>query len=412
MKTLHQFTERSAQHLFVFILAGLLLLLQSCSGISEQTGKTPLVYTNSLSRTPTSSKTPSLTATSVTITPVPENKNQTPTPTNLDTIYVWGPPFYGYLPYWDFDHNMIAAIPSNHQMSRYIVYLAFSPFSNEVAQLVKNEDDLLELWVANIDLSNARLLWTDTGNSFGYSSRSADQIFYISWGPGGKFVLISINDLGRSKPFQKNIVMDVQSQAFWETADKCNHYSIPKEKSNTVSLFCKLISGEYLVLEADGAYRKTSSLLDVQNVFMKKWSISPNSERILYATEQDDIFMQSKGSNFKLSAKWGQLTVYDDLEPLQWSRNGNRLLIWSDGVGCGNGEHAPCWEVFESQTGEFVWADDTFTYSTATLSPDGKRLIRFMSGTFMDRNGVITDIATNTSEFIIDSTFSKVAWIK
>lgn len=410
MKTLHQFTKRSAQYLFIPILVGLIMLLQSCNSTSDQTGKATPVHTNSL-LTSIPLKTPSLTAISATITPLPENKNQTltPTPTNLDTIYVWGPPFYGYLHYWDFYNNMVSVMTSDQQKSLYIVSPFFSPFSNEVALLVKNKDELLELRVANIDLSNARLLWTDTGNSFGYSSRSADQIFDILWGPGGKFVLISINDVGRTEPFQKNVVIDVQSQAFWETNDKCNHYSISQEKSNTVSLFCELISGEYLVLEADGAYEKAPSLLGAQNVFMKKWSISPNSESILYATEQDDIFVHSQGY-FKLPTRLGP--TVDDLEPLQWSRSGNRLLIWGDNTGCLHGEQAPCWKVIDAQTGELLWAEDTITYARATLSPDGKRLVRFMSGTFLDRYGAITDISTNSSESITDTSFSKVVWIR
>jgi hypothetical protein len=67
--------------------------------------------------------------------------------------------------------------------------------------------------------------------------------------------------------------------------------------------------------------------------------------------------------------------------------------------------------VIDAHSGELLWTEDRLTSGSAALSPDGEELVRFVTGSTMERRGIITQIAANSSEDFIDTAFSKVIWV-
>lgn len=353
---------------------------------------TPLIITSTTSATSTrpvasSTSTPrnilSPTATVVN-TPTTTANTEIDNAGRTERIYVWDITHYGFLDPDSFNAAIHVLYPSNPDFKGpdKAEALAFSDYSGQVAYLTKGEQNHLELWVANLDLTETTSLWIDDKNWLGITS--IFDLVLMRWGLGDQFIIMETDKDKYVEGEYFGVVYSIKDHSAIQLLGRCNTILVSPE-SKGLALGCPMLSGDdriTLVLEQDGSKEMVSSLPD-DAMAVKDWIFSPDGSQVLYVTKDDKLNLSDVNLSTTEKLPIGYASPEYSLvlrKVLQWSRDGTRLLIYGDDGGVGICPTlTPCWVVVERSTFEIIWKPDEKVIANAasTLSPDGERIVFF-----------------------------------
>ncbi len=250
------------------------------------------------------------------------------------------------------------------------------------------------------------------------------------WSPSERYLILDFNsdDL-------ENMIFDRETQIIQNWNYDCNRIARSPRTKNW-ALWCvstKPSEEAYAVIESDDTLwisteSPTEILVNKDDLRQNIWRWSPDRQKIaffdpddttgsLHIAEKTRINHILPGSTFEFA----DALQYTQLDPIQWSESGDLLLIygrdpenqacpkWKDEFGSGNTyTNVPCWQIVNSQSGDIVWQISksielienkvaeifpTFTYDSASISPDGNLIaVSYSSGGF--RNLFVADIQT------------------
>lgn len=331
-------------------------------------------------------------------------------------IYVWDPPVYGYLNPSD-DIGFIHALsPDNGQRGPgEAESLAFSNYSGQIAYLIESDQDNFVLWVADLDLQQTASLWIDSENWLGISS--VYDIVQMRWGPGDQSIFLETDKDENVKDEYYGILYSLKEHSAVRLSSRCNSI-IFSPASENLALGCHSISGETqasFILEQDGSIEPVSDLPAGLNETVKDWAFAPDGSQAVLATDDDELkILNINGEQMEIPIGYKPPRSDIVMRVLQWSRNGDRLLIFGDAPNAnvcpaGSVPNSPCWMVLSSQTTDIIWHADVIADFGASVSPDGKWVVLFC----MDlpvRYGIVAQVDNNLTKIIYDEVVEAVYW--
>lgn len=261
--------------------------------------------------------------------------------------------------------------------------LAFSNYSDQVAYIP--DKTAFSLWVGNVQLSEAALVWDDPDHWLGMNPEDFDRM-KITWGPGDHSILlqnklavviVSLLD-GRAIRLEGSCDRIVLSPKTDEFALGC-----PAEENN--------VKGS-LFIEHDGAMWFSADRKLIFNQAVQAWAFSSDFQQVVFADTQNQVMVvhQKGRSMVPLPIRYAEMEMAYNVNGLQWSANGRRILAHVESQerqGCA-GQHA-CWVVLDSQEGKIIWIANQknidFYNLSGALSPDGQWLASSMT-----QNGLLS----------------------
>lgn len=415
----------------ILLLALVTSILVSCT---SQTGI--LTATGSITITPAftpPTQTPSHSQDS-TITPSPlsasqSSSNAQPTEENgllPGRIYFWSPigkrSRYAYV-----DPNELRRFYAPWEISEpYIAPhdgfdLAFSGHSGEIAYVTNQSDSNFQLWIADLELNNINLLWSDEENLLDYYDRYED--VDIFWGPGNQSIIIKLfADLaGNSKTV---FVFSFKSGTanIWQGSCETIITSAAMEQ---FAIGCEITEdGElkYGIIEFDGSIRIASSLPEKSIDEIVEWAYSSDGNRLLYARTSGEVaIIDSAGATLVLPVSFFPVSEPSHTRRgLKWSSDGSLVLVYGYGAidnACPGTTDAfpsmPCWMLIDSEAGAITWLPpaDGDTGNDAAISPDGKWIVTSIWRISFPRTGIIISIESGEVMYIEEDPFGYVLWV-
>jgi hypothetical protein len=353
------------------------------SGINQNGSRTTLTpspipsHTIITRPTETSTQTPQIIAT-------PSLYQEMTNPEIPGEIYVWGPPFYTSLdPRYSFHLLPVVVSPGGDNLPSPgdAKGLVFSNYSQQVAYIHELEDKTLELWMAGLDLQEIALLWTD--NSGVFRDRGIGYDYRMHWGPNDQSIFIGIQKDSSGTIEYTRVVYTLSDQIATTLSDSCIEIG-KSPQTNQMAVWCPIENqgtSRYVVIETNGTQWVSDTLPIPSRITALDWTFSPDFNRILYVTDQDTLaIVDSSGSFLELPVMSTEYSEGFFRRQLQWSRDGERVLVYGYGIGaaqCNLEVEIPCWLVFNAMTGELLWKDEYFSISDATFSPDGNWIACF-----------------------------------
>ncbi len=402
------------------------LIYVSCSGTNPSSSAVPIQNLDmresatpmnipSATPAPDKPKTEETPTNPILTTTIPE-LSPTPTPSATSTtifnsgIFVWGKNLYGFLtPESEqlYQIDRISPKDSNVLGPASAISLVFSDYSNQVAYLTY-QNELVELWVADLSLQNTQKIWSDDENLLGYSS--SYDVIKLTWGPGEKFIFLE----NRSYI----IVYNLQEQSYLQLSGPCDHVVVsPTVK--VISLLCPLKDDEavYLVLGQDGNFLKTDTIPEGKVFIVTDWVFSSDGSRILVATPQNELLItDTEGVSLELPAEYTPPRWDVTQRVLQLSQDGSKIFVFGYDQTTNRCPEIvlPCWLVLDAYTGKIIWYPNERTAEgfgasswdgyganwDATLSPDGDQVVLFIATEF-SQFGIVSSIYTNETHVLV-----------
>ena len=170
-----------------------------------------------------------------------------------------------------------------------------------------------------------------------------------------------------------------------------------------------------LILEQDGSQWLVDKT-PISATEMKDWAFSKDGEKILYANNQNQIFMLNKEDK-KIKFPIGYFPGWEDvtMRVMQWSDDSSEVLIYGDDLGSGkcpsnDFNTSKCWMVLEPSTGKIIWVADQVADYDATLSPDGKWVVLFSTADISFREGFIYSLDGYNHIQIYNWVVTAISW--
>lgn len=269
------------------------------------------------------------------------------------------------------------------------VTLSFSHFSNKVAFWFREDSNTPgTLWVADIEMNTAQLIFTDESQSFNSDDTFPPRDVVINWLPNDRYFFVE--PINSTAP---TILVDAVTGDYhpnWQ--GNCNSV-ITSQKTPTLALMCDE-QNKSLVIEWDGTIwvnenKETNILWSWDDHYM----LPLNPSGIIPSWSQDGTKIAfiplNKPNTLEIITSFGDsLSIALDVEALfphtiQWATN-NTIL-----VGGYNKDWPASWFIIDSNTGEVLWnlkditgfdftieqQRDIFAINNAQLSPDGSYLL-------------------------------------
>lgn len=314
-------------------------------------------------------------------------------------------PFYG--------HGVETSLPNVLGPNRAILP-AFAPYSDRIAYLtIKGHP---ELWVADLDLTQVERIWIDETNWLG-EIQSRDYL-KLAWGPQDNSIILS--NLAATP---RTVVYNFTSKTVKRISGTCDQIGLPPIFQQLTLVCLDEASSSQLYLAGGGNQETFSSASGLLTTVVQNWSFSPDGNRVLYVTKQNDLMMSTvDGQHMNLPLTYnppiccGIELMRDDL---QWSQDGTRLLVYGKGPNAKN----PRWYVLDATTGEPVWATSPKDVVRAlenqlsaafdmTLSPDGLWLVTsYFDMDEASRYTAIISLTTGQKIEISEGTVDLLKWV-
>jgi hypothetical protein len=350
-------------------------------------------------------------------TPIPQKPSETFQITNDQTnvqdgkngtIYFWNSKTENSSEYFNFNPdienqiyiNMIRPTQKAVLGPSRSTALSFSPYSKRIAYLTNT--DKLELWLADVNVQNVKMVWQDDGHWLGDISSNFD--VQILWGPNDRYIILS------SRLVKSHLLIyDQVSGISEELAGECGLIS-KSTLDKGLAIWCSnndLAGKTYYVLEKSGIVPVNHSPVPLIAKAID-WVFSRDGHRILFATQNKKIEIVDENGKL-LNLPLSYLADYMEgiiwRKSLQWSQDGKLVLVYGletntslcpeEKGGAVEVEFSkrPCWFVLDAYKGKPIWwlnkkiadqIDVPIEYLRseydATLSPDGN----WIATTFTD----------------------------
>jgi hypothetical protein len=316
---------------------------------------------------------------------------------SITKIYAWMPqsPISSKYGYFDLGRviadrwNDLDSSDNNINGANRSVSLNFSPYTDNIAYLIGNKQ--VELWVSDVDLKYPERVWIDEDGWLG----NANDWFLpqIIWGSYDRYLILT--------PWTVNshiAIYDLFAKTAEQWLGACDVLA-RSPVSDDLVIWCEPSEEDpdkgYLVLGKEGIIRTQEKPEVISRVI--DWAYSPDGERVLFATEDLNIFTTlPDASLLQLPVNYESSELFDISirQNLQWSQDGHSVLVYAYGNPknlCPQWmreklEDRPCWLVLDANTGNLIWKPGgeisglgtPWEYLSmvhgATLSKDGKWL--------------------------------------
>ncbi len=336
-------------------------------------------------------------------------------------IYGWVSPFDGYL-----DPNQ--PIPETRQQipgtlkvlgagdkdsPGLALALSFSKYTGQIAYLLAAPDGETGLWISDLQFNSPIQVWVDMPLSGEYVSTEPQ--VSLKWGVRDKYVFIETHPTVSSETREEHrlFVYSIPSQQIAEIKGSCNELAFSLH-TGAYALACSTKEGHFIVLEQDGEIWDTEYL--PEGTYVQDFSFSPKGDRVAYVDAENAVYIVEKGKTpLKLPVRYPE--YWYSVTALQWSHDASKILVFgSDMPGdtphcvldSFNGRVHPCWQLFNTLTGERLWWLGQIVNLDAALSPDGHWLV----ANYIDER--VYPLGTGRKLMIYDTTqlnVGKVLWL-
>jgi hypothetical protein len=300
------------------------------------------------------------------------------------------------------------------------LFTGFSNFANRLWYLKVrgsvNEEDLpRDLWLSDLLGKENTHIFTETNQT---------RIENLWWTPEDQHLIIKIK-----YPPNDGFIYHVQTGGLDDWPYNCSQVAL-SPRSNRLVLWCQpsSVGKEFAVIEWDGEIwfsREASNKIIVHGI---NWVWSENGKRLAYSTdgiESDGNLIISDEVGYPIRTipgimSWIINARHKPLNPaLQWSANGQRLVILSPGVeekSCppdeynwyidGPDRNPPCWHVYDVTTGKMIWdlpdsieepgVFESNDFEHVAISGDGRYLALGVNGLDDQHRGIwVIDLDTH-----------------
>lgn len=316
------------------------------------------------------------------------------------------------------DYNVISAI--NIGVSEPIpgtaTELAFANYTNQVAIWVREPDEIGRLWLADIALQEATLIFEDTEQLFSTDDNFPPQDVSIEWFPNDQYVLVTPKNQA-VEPLLVNVSTLTYERPWLWACDTV----VTSSRSQELALLCTQDS-QQLGIEWNGetwlAEDETDYTVKLQGITaMSQWSLS--GDRFAYVSEAfPNILEIISSSSESLSVELDVDKLY--VETIRWTSNGQVLIS-------GYKEESPTsWLLVDSASGQVVWSlaatqeffdriEDRLYTGEITLSGNYLALQTYRIEVPAGNEIYLIDIKNNIYEGVFVSTgrgSTKFAWMR
>jgi|GEM_PF-3345681 len=306
---------------------------------------------------------------------------------------------------------------------------SFSHFSQKIAYWVRNEHG--ELWISDLAYAHPQPVFVDTQDAYLTQSAFAYSWLRLIWSPDDRHLIVdaSLSDA-------PSLIYNLQAQTLAPWPWNCNMIG-HSPRSGRVALWCAASnrSSNYAVMEWGGKIwytdqRPTNVLVKYAPGQNPTWGWSPAGDQVAFFDPQEaegnlllasaeGIRLKTQPGSTYLANPFSYSFDFSTQYPIQWSRDGQKLLIYANSQRCpdllsmmsGLAEEHPCWQVLDAYTGErlwspldidFLWPDEEMEETrvqSAVFSPTGEYLALgiFRGG---PRDTVIANIQAKTATIL------------
>ncbi|MBW8010455.1 MAG: hypothetical protein FVQ83_04320 [Chloroflexi bacterium] len=377
--------------------------------------------TSMLSPTTTSTPLPSPSSTH-TKTPLPTNPTIILTPTPVEdevnyVVYVQDFIFLGYL-YLDLNigiPEMVNYLDTPHSNLSdgdggpgEASYFEFSNTADKIAYWIPSTP--AKLWISDIAFENPVTIFTDIEGEYSINNDPYTRDVALLWSADDNHLIIDFKEDNN-----QDLIYHVDTESIEEWNYDCVWVAF-SQNSGGLATWCVSSEdeSEYAVIEWGGEI--WSSEVEPENILVSKqeasrynWGWSPDGQQVAYFDPNDSedyLYIASaegiQAQILKGAAYWHSEVFQYDSRLLEWSQDGNRLLVYARGTGnisCpeysnffGTGEileDVPCWQVIDLETLEVIWSVSdlinnlsnpeapyilNLSYDQAAISGDGQYL--------------------------------------
>lgn len=286
------------------------------------------------------------------------------------------------------------------------VLLSFANFANKVAYWTAN--GVGQLWLSDLMWDKPEVVYTDVDGVY-TTDNYRNGVFNLIWLPDDLHLIFYTTD---ETP---NFIVDTQSNTVESWPWNCNRIAL-SPKSQHLATWCTSEEGSsrFAILEWGGEIWYSDmppvELVQTEIVNLTFWAWPSNGDKLVYLDPSDSdgslFLVNSQGNPQKLfdnTAWWQNEDVSESqidipIRPLQWSQNGDYLLIFANELiegACPDYVypfgtlpnpiyHIPCWQVIDMRSKTVIWSwatvvntfseseSETWQTGEASISPDGK----------------------------------------
>ncbi len=284
--------------------------------------------------------------------------------------------------------------------------LAFAHFSHQVVFWFRNPGEPGTLWLADIELKEARLIYTDDAEVLTSDSSFPPRDVKLDWFPNDKYVLVR-----PTNPNALPILVDVFTGSYqtgwsWE----CNSV-IVSPKTSQLALLCTK-DNESSIMEWSGEFWVATNPASYDIVWqwtedymlplsssgsIPTWS--PDGSKVAFASSDKPNTLEvitNLGENLSLSLRVDALFPHT----IRWTTEGNILLG-------GYREDWPAsWFVVDGETGDILWSLEETAEFDLTPEQQGEQLLLrgeiSMSGQYLILATSRSDIPSANQLLLVD----------
>jgi len=309
------------------------------------------------------------------------------------------------------------------------VALGFSRFSDRVAYIIVAGH--AELWMGDVGLKDVKRVWTDSEDLLAsVALPEAGNILRVEWTASDNAILLTGELVDGSL-----VLYSLPAATARGGHGSCDRLTWGQPGMG-FEIWCRMERPDglaYVGVDSTGSLRASTAPPEGSNV-VRDWALSKEGDAALYATGNLRVVLEAPEANVtELPVTYSPLIGYPHRRGLQWSANGERVLVYGSpdvrsycppfaDLAFGDLVERPCWIVFDALSGDLVWwprdsvAEMLSTRwqqlvgdHDATISPDGEWLfLSLLDPPF--RYGVVASISGEESFQIHSGDIDLVSW--
>jgi len=249
----------------------------------------------------------------------------------------------------------------------------FSHFSNMIAYWVQSNSG--ELWISDTELKSPQRIFVDSTGEYVGQFAIPYGATRLLWSADDNYLIVEAQEIRK-----QSLIYSIKNRKLEPWPWSCNLVAV-SPRTGRLSTWCSSTEGRsgFSVIEwggdiwySDESPNQTAVKRSADMNY--SWGWSSDGNKIAYFDPQDEngrLFV-ADASGPKLAilpgiAWMGPVTSYSfdffSRYPIQWSRDGNRLLVYGQGDECpkqenlatGELQKRPCWQVIDANKGEVLW---------------------------------------------------------
>jgi len=258
--------------------------------------------------------------------------------------------------------------------------LSFAHYTNQVAIWSRLPDEPGKLWLADIALRDARLIYVDNDQIYTTNTSFPPQDMMLNWLPNDKYVLVQPTNAEAP-----NMLIDVTTGSYQENwLWECNQV-VASLKTLKLGLLCHH-DNVFALMEWDGQFRMDEALADQEILWewpddymwplspsrsIPPWSPDGSKTAFILADQRNTlVVMNSTGEHLSIVLDVAMLYPHT----IRWIQN-EKILVG------GYKENWPAsWFIINSETGEIIWRLENVSEFGTHLTPQKQAELSLITG--------------------------------